>query len=125
MIPYKLIDLLSTFTVTVSSSICFLMLTVSAFITVHKLCTASVRGSNNKILIKLFFIFKNKNHFFQFISCLLMIIIISCCIRSGVYCCLGLHRADVHLYTFILIIFSTWLPVIYTFNILIQLICLI
>ena len=105
------------------SLICYTMLIVSACITMYKLWTSPITRSNKEFLKNLFI--SLKNHPLQFLIGLIIIITISYSIRSGVYGCLGLHRANVDLYTFILIIFCTWLPVVYIFNILIQLISLI
>ena len=117
----NVLDLMGEFSF--ASSTCCVMLIFSAGLTVYKLCTSPITGVNKRFLKNLFIILKN--HPFLFFLGLAILITISYSIRSGVYGCLGLHRASVNIYIFILIIFCTWLPVIYTFNILIQLIPLI
>ena len=99
--------------------ICNVMLIISGCFTMHRLYISPIKLSNKGFLKNLFI--SLKKHPFQFFISLITIITISFFIRSSVFKYLGICRDSVYLCTFISIIFSTWLPVIYTLNILIQL----
>ena len=109
---------------TFSSLICILILTVSACLTIHKLYLSRKTRINSKIEFLKSLFTKLKDHPFQFIFCLLGLFIISYAIRTTTFSCLGLDR-NYNVCIFLIIIFSTWFPVIYVFNIIKQLINLI
>ena len=106
---------------TFSSLICILILTVSASLTLHKLYWSYKIGTiTKKGFLKCFF--RNlKNHPFKSLFYLLGLFIISYIIRTTTLSYLDLNRQD-NVCIFLIIIFSTWFPVMYVFNIARQLI---
>ena len=101
---------------TFSSLICILILTVSACLTLHKLYLSyKIRTITRKGFLKCLFI-NLKSHPFKIFFYLLGLFIISYIIRTTTFSYLDLNRED-NVCIFLIIIFSTWFPVMYVFNI--------
>lgn len=96
------------------------VLTVSGCITIYKLyLSQKIIQVNNKTFFKC--LFKNLiNNPCLFIFKWLLFLIISYCIRIMVF--YSLHMYEVELLTYLVIVFSTILPVLYTYHIVIQVI---
>ena len=103
-----------------TSIFCALILTISGCITIYKLyLSQKVIHVNNKTFFKC--LFKNLiNNPCLFIFKWVLFLIISYCIRKMVFYCL--HMYEVELLTYLVIVFSTILPVLYTYHIVITVI---
>ena len=99
---------------------CALILSVSGCITIYKLyLTQKMIHVNNKTFLK--FLFKNViNNPCLFLFKWALFLLISFCVRTMAFYCLGF--SEVELFTYLIIVFSTILPVLYTYHIVIQVI---
>ena len=103
-----------------TSNICAVILGISGCITIYILyLSQKTINVSNKTFFKC--LFKNFiNHPYLFIFKWVLFIIISFCIRTMVFYSLGMY--EVELFTYLIIVFSTILPVLYTYHIVIQVI---
>ena len=99
---------------------CALILSISGCITIYKLyLTQKMIHVNNKTFLKC--LFKNLiNNPYLFIFKWVLFLLISFCVRTMAFYSLGL--SEVELFTYLIIVFSTILPVLYTYHIVIQVI---
>ena len=99
---------------------CALILSISGCITIYKLyLTQKMIHVNNKTFLKC--LFKNLiNNPCLFIFKWVLFLLISFCVRTMAFYSLGL--SEVELFTYLIIVFSTILPVLYTYHIVIQVI---
>ena len=99
---------------------CALILSISGCTTIYKLhLSQKTINVSNKTFFKC--LFKNFiNHPYLFIFKSVLFIIISFCIRTMVFYSLDMY--EIELFTYLIIVFSTVLPVLYTYHIVIQVI---
>ena len=118
---FKMISFYNVDNFTFSSLICILVLTVSACLTIHKLyLSRKIIVNTKKEFSKS--LFRNlKTHPFQIFFDFLGFFIVSYTIRTTTFSCLDLD-INYNVCIFLIIIFSTWLPVRYVLNIVRQLI---
>ena len=103
-----------------TSLFCALILTIFGCITIYKLyLSQKILNVSNKTFFKC--LFKNLiNNPCLFLFKWLLFLIISFCVRTMVFYSLGMY--EVELFTYLIIVFSTILPVLYTYHIVIQVI---
>ena len=110
-VPMTILYIVANFT----SIFCALILSISGCITIY--ISQKTLNVSNKTFFKC--IFKNLiNNPYLFIFKSVLFIIISFCIRTMVFYYLGMYEAG--LFTYLIIVFSTILPVLYTYHIVIQ-----
>ena len=101
------------------SLFCALILSISGGITIYKLYLSekTMNVSDFKCL------FKNLiDNPYLFIFKLALFFLISFCIRTMVFYSLGMYEVKVELFTYLIVVFCTILPVLYTYYIVIQVI---
>ena len=103
-----------------TSIFCALILSISGCITIYKLyLSQKTMNVSDKTFFKC--LFKNLiDHPYLFIFKLVLFIIISFCIRTMVFYYLGMY--EIELFTYLIIVFCTILPVLYTYYIVTQVI---
>ena len=107
--------------------ICNTILSVSAFFTLYKLYLSYFANTHNLIINTKNWknLFRSlKAHPFQFFFNLLVLFTLSYIIRTTTFSCLDLN-SNYNVFIFLAVVFSTWFPVMYVYNIARQLINLI
>ena len=103
----------------VSFFICIFFLIVSASLTIVKLINSDLTIKNRGFFVLFEFL---KKYPLQFTLVVLLGWIVACTIRMTIFSFLDLDKSTISLYLHVILIFCTWLPIVYTIGIINQLI---